>query len=156
MSGYGVGSYGLGLYGIGESGSFSYASFGSYSLDTVSGGLGIMFQGKDVSAPVVTPVTSNVARRYGTVKSGEVVGARDIDVALKIVASSRLDLIARLDALKKALWLRGQQLVVYEDLRYFANVDCLSAEAKVGGGATVLTAPVVLKFRAYEIGRAHV
>lgn len=150
MSGYGVGSYGLGLYGIGESGTISYVSFGAYPLDAVSGGLGIMFQGKDVSAPVVTPVTSSVARRYGAVKSGESIAPRDIDVSVKVVGSSRLDLIARLDALKKALWLRGQQLVVYEDLRYFSNVDCISAEAKLVGGASVLTAPVAIKFRAYD------
>src|SRR2546429_1920093 len=124
--------------------------FGSFQLDSVSGGLGIIFKSKDISAPTVTPVTANVARRFGVVKSGEVVSARDIDVALKIIASSRTDLIARLDALKKALRLRGQSLVIFEDGRYFSPVDCLAAEGKLVGGADVLAANFVCKFRAYD------
>lgn len=127
-----------------------YASFGAYQLDSFSSGVGNILRGKDVSSPVVTPVTSNVSRRYGSVKNGELVNVREIDVDLKIVGSSRSDLVARLDALKKALRLRGQQLVIYEDLRYFANTDCLEASAKLAGGANVLACTVSIKFRAYD------
>lgn len=128
----------------------AYASFGLYSLDNFSSGVGCIFRGKDVSAPVVTPVTSNIARGYGAVKSGELVAPRDISVTLKIVGSSRSDLIARLDALKKALRLRGQSLVIYEDLRYFANTDCLSADAQLAGGANISACVVAIKFRSYD------
>lgn len=124
--------------------------FGSFQLDSVSGGLGIIFKSKDVSSPTVAPVTSNVARRAGSVKSGEIINARDIDVALKIVASSRTDLVTRLDALKKALRLRGQSLVIFEDGRLWNNVDCLAAEGKLTGGADVLACNLSLKFRAYD------
>lgn len=128
----------------------SYALFGSYSLDSFSGGIGNILRSKDVSAPIVTPVTSNVSRRYGSVKNGELVGARDIDVELKIVGVSRSDLIARLDALKKALRLRGQSLVIYEDGRLFQNVDCLEASAKLAGGANILACVASLRFKAYD------
>lgn len=128
----------------------AYALFGSYQLDAFSNGVGNIIAGKDVSAPTINPITSNIPRRYGAVKNGEVVGPRDIDVSLKIVGSSRTDLNARLDALKKALRLRGQQLVIYEDLRYFANTDCLSAEAKLSGAANISACVVSLKFRSYD------
>src|SRR2546427_313657 len=38
--------------------------FGSFQLDSISGGLGIIFKSKDVSSPVVTPVVANVARKF--------------------------------------------------------------------------------------------
>jgi hypothetical protein len=66
------------------------------------------------------------------------------------VAASRSDLNARLDALKKALRLRSQQLVVYEDLRYFSPVDCLSAEAILAGAANIASCVVAMKFIAYS------
>jgi hypothetical protein len=128
----------------------AYALFGSYSLDSFSGGVGNIIRSKDVSSPIVTPVTSNVSRRYGSVKNGELVGARDVDIELKIVGTSRSDLIARLDALKKALRLRGQFLVIYEDGRLFQNVDCLEASAKLAGGANVLACVASLKFKSYD------
>ena len=124
--------------------------FGGYQIDSFSGGVGNIFRSKDVSSPIVTPVVSSVSRRYGVVKNGELVGARDIDVELKIVGTSRSDLISRLDALKKALRLRGQSLVIYEDGRLFQNVDCLSAEAKLAGGANILACQVAAKFKAYD------
>lgn len=124
--------------------------FGSYQLDLFTSGLGNIIRSKDVSAPIMTPVTSNVARRYGSVKNGELVGARDIDIEIKIIGTSRSDLISRLDDLKKALRLRGQSLVIYEDGRLFNNVDCLEASAKLSGGANVLACQVSAKFKAYD------
>lgn len=129
----------------------SYAAYGAYSLDTFSSGVGNIFRSKPVGAPAISPVVSTVARRYGAVKSGETVPVRDIPVVIKIVASSRSDLNARLDALKKALWLRGQQLVIYEDLRYFSNVDCVAADAILSGAANISTAVVSMTFRTYDV-----
>jgi hypothetical protein len=127
-----------------------YASFGSYSLDSFSSGLGNILRAKDVSAPEVAAITSPIARGYGVVKNGEQILYRDIDVIIKIVGSSRSDLVSRLDALKKALRLRGQQLVIYEDLRYFANTDCISAPATLSGAANISAALVTMKFRSYD------
>jgi hypothetical protein len=129
----------------------SYAAYGSYSLDTFNSGVGNIFRSKPVGAPAISPVVSTVARRYGAVKSGETVPVRDIPVTIKIVASSRSDLNARLDALKKALWLRGQQLVIYEDLRYFSNVDCVAAEAVLSGAANISACVVNMTFRTYDV-----
>jgi hypothetical protein len=129
----------------------SYAAFGSYQLDAFSNGVGNIFRSKPVGAPTVSPVTSNVARRYGAVKNGESVPPKDMDVVIKIVGSSRSDLTVRLDALKKALRLRGQQLVLYEDLRYFSPVDCVAADGQlVAGGANIASCVVTLKFRVYD------
>lgn len=128
----------------------SYASFGSYQLDSFVNGLGNIIRAKDVSAPVVNPVVSSVARRYGVVKNGEQTPYRDIPMTLKMVGSSRSDLVSRLDALKKALRLRGQQLVVYEDLRYFANTDCIAAQATLAGAANIAACVVALTFRSYD------
>src|SRR5256885_3712845 len=125
-------------------------SFGGYILNSFSNGLGNIVRSKDISTPTVTPITASVARRFGTVKSGESVGARDIDITLKIIGSSRTDLISRLDALKKALRLRGQSLVIFEDSRLLQNTDCLAAEGKLTGGADVLACNLSLKFRAYD------
>lgn len=125
-------------------------TFGGYSLHTISAGFGLLVQSKDVSAPVVSPIVTPIARRFGVVRSGEQVGARDIDLIIKIVGSSRTDLISRLDALKKALRLRGRDLVIYEDSRYFRDVDCISAEAKLAGGANVTACTVNVLFRAYD------
>jgi len=128
----------------------SYVLFGSYSMDTFSSGVGNILRSKDVSAPVVTPIVSNIARGYGAVKNGELVGPRDIPLVIKVIATDRNDLNARLDAMKKALRLRGQQLTIYEDGRYFANVDCLSAAATLSGAANIFAAVVQIAFRAYD------
>lgn len=125
-------------------------TFGSYQLDAFSGGHGNIVRSKNIPMPAVSPVVFTVARGDGVVKSGEIVNPRDIDVLLKIAASSRSDLISRLDALQKALALRGQALCIHEDGRIFQNVDCLSAETTLAGGADVQACNVPIKFRAYD------
>src|SRR5882762_216370 len=128
----------------------AYVLFGSYSMDAFSSGVGSILRSKDVSAPVVTPITSNIARGYGAVKNGELVGPRDIPLTIKIVATDRNDLNARLDALKKALRLRGQALTIFEDGRYFSNTDCLSAVATLAGAANIASCIVQCSFRSYD------
>lgn len=128
----------------------AYVLFGAYAMDTFSSGAGNILRSKDVSAPVVTPIVSNIARGYGAVKNGESTAPRDIPITIKIIATDRNDLNARLDALKKALRLRGQQLVIFEDNRYFANVDCLSAVATLAGAANIFACIVQCSFRAYD------
>lgn len=128
----------------------SYAAFGAYSLDTFSGGVGNILRSKDVSSPVITPIVSNVARVYGAVKNGETVAPRDVAVTIKIIATDRTDLMARLDALKKALWLRGQALVIFEDGRALQNTDCLSAVATLAGAANIAACVVAISFRSYD------
>jgi len=128
----------------------AYVLFGSYSMDTFGSGVGNILRSKDVSAPVVTPIVSNIARGYGAVKNGETVAPRDIPITIKIIATDRNDLNARLDTLKKALRLRGQALVIFEDGRYFSNTDCLSAVATLAGAANIFACVVQCAFRAYD------
>lgn len=125
-------------------------TFGSYVLNSASGGLGNWLLAKNLDMPVIKPQTHVVARRDGTKKSGEIVDPRTINVSLKIIGSSRTDLISRLDALQQALALRGQQLCIHEDGRYFQNVDAVSATAKFAAGTGIVQATVDIAFIAYD------
>lgn len=126
-------------------------TIGSFVLNGNSLGLGYFFISKPLDMPTVNPVTFSVARRDGLKKSGESVGARDINVIIKVVGSSRTDLISRLDSLQQALALRGQSLMIHEDssARYHQNCDCISATAALDPGHIVSCAVSIL-FRAYD------
>lgn len=128
----------------------AYVLFGAYSMDTFGSGVGNILRSKDVSAPVMTPIVSTIARGNGVVKNGETPSPRDIPITIKIIATDRNDLNARLDALKKALRLRGQALVIFEDGRYFSNTDCLSAVATLSGAANIFACIVQCSFRSYD------
>lgn len=126
-------------------------TLGSFVLNGNSLGLGYFFISKPLDMPTVSPITFPIARCDGLKKSGETVGARDISVVIKVVGSSRTDLISRLDSLQQALSLRGQSLMIHEDAsaRYYSNVDCLSATAALAPGK-ILSCPVAISFRAYD------
>lgn len=123
--------------------------FGSASLNANSGGLGLFFIEKNLDMPKVAPAEFPLARRDGRRKSGESVGSRDINVLLKIIGSSRLDLISRLDSLQQALALRSQVLCIHEDGRLFNSVDCLSADAKFKIGK-IVSVDCNIAFRAMD------
>ncbi len=123
--------------------------FGSYSLNSNSGGLGLFFQEKPLDTPKIKPVEFPIARRDGTKKSGEFVEPRQIDILLKVIGSSRTDLISRLDSLQQALALRSQNLCIHEDGRIFNSVDCISADAKLTRGK-IVACDVPISFRAYD------
>jgi len=126
-------------------------TLGSFVLSGNSLGLGYFFISKPLDMPTVSPITFNIARRDGLKKSGETVGSREINVVIKVVGSSRSDLISRLDSLQQALSLRGQSLMIHEDAtaRYYQNVDCVSATAPLGPG-NIVSCPVAIKFVAYD------
>ncbi len=124
-------------------------TFGAFQINANSGGLGYFFESKNLDMPVIAPVEFALARRDGRKKSGESVNARDIDVELKVIGSSRSDLISRLDSLQQALSQRSQNLCIHEDGRVFQSTDCLSATARLGPG-NVVSCPVSLKFRAMD------
>lgn len=125
-------------------------SFGSYTLNNMVNGLGTTLLAKNVDMPVIKPVTFPMARRDGLKKSGEFVDGRDVNVLLKVVGSSRLDLISRIDTLQQALSLRSQTLIIHEDGRYYQSVDCISAPVQFQAGQGVVAAAVPCTFKCYD------
>ncbi len=125
-------------------------SFGSFQINANSGGLGYFLVGRELPLPVISPVTFNMARRDGVKKSGEAVGPRSITVTIVIVGSSKTDLISRLDTLQAALSLRGQQLCIHEDGRYYQNVDAISAPISFSAGTGVVQCTCAVAFTAYD------
>jgi len=124
--------------------------FGSYQINANSGGLGLFVETKNLSMPVVKPTSFVVARRDGTKKSGEVVDARQIDLGIRVIGSSRLDMLSRLDSLQQALALRGQNLTIHDTgTRFYQNVDCTSADAKLDKNS-VVKCLVACKMVAYD------
>lgn len=125
--------------------------FGSFQINAVVNGLGYYLISKELSLPVVKPVQFNIARRDGSKRSGESVDPKHIPVSIKVVGSSRLDLIARLDALQAALFLRGQSLVIHDTAtRSYQNVDCVSATTPFKAGSGVVSCEVSCVFVAYD------
>lgn len=125
-------------------------TFGGYTLNNFSGGLGNTIRSKNLDMPMVNPISFVISRRDGMKKSGETVSPRGIDLTLKIIGSSRADLISRLDALQQALAQRSQTLCIHEDGRYYQSVDCIDAKATLAGGADVQACTVKAKFIAYD------
>lgn len=125
-------------------------TFGGFTLNASSGGLGYFLIGKELPIPVAKPITSIIARRAGAKKSGETVEPRTVAVALKVVGSSRTDLVSRIDTLQAALALRGQALCIHEDGRYYQNVDALSAPLAFKSGSGVVQAEVSIVFLCYD------
>lgn len=125
-------------------------SFGSFQINANSGGLGYFLLGKNVDLPEVAPVTFTIARLGGTKKSGEQIKERNITVTLKVIGTSRLDLMSRLDTLNQALSLRSQSLVIHEDSRYFRSVDALSAPVAFQAGNGIVSMTVAIVFTAYD------
>lgn len=124
-------------------------TFGTFVLNQNSSGLGLFLMGKNVDLPQVAPVMFPIARRDGMKKSGEQVKERTVTVDLRIIGSSRLDVMSRLDALMQALSLRSQQLVIHEDGRYWQSVDAVAAPVKFSQGK-VVSVDVTITFTAYD------
>lgn len=126
-------------------------TFGSFILNSNSGGLGLFFMSKNLDMPKIKPVEFAVARRDGTKKSGEFVEPRQISIGLRVIGSSRLDLLSRLDTLQQSLALRSQSLMIREDTsnRYYNSVDCIDASAKLDP-SNVVQCTVNCVFRAYD------
>lgn len=125
-------------------------TFGTFTLNQNSAGLGYFLTAKELPMPTVKPVTFLIARRDGTKKSGESVDARTITVTIKIVGTSRTDLIIRLDALQQSLTLRSQTLCIHEDGRYYQSVDAISAPVSLSAGKGIVQCECVVVFTAYD------
>lgn len=125
--------------------------FGGFQINAFSGGLGYLLISKELSMPVVKPVTFNIARRAGAKKSGETIEPKTIPVTIKVIGSSRLDLTTKLDALQAALNLRGQNLIIHDTgTRQYQNVDCVSASTPFKAGSGVVSCEVSCVFTAYD------
>src|SRR5690242_6386750 len=126
-------------------------TFGSFVINQNASGLGYFLLSKELPMPEVAPVTFPIARRDGPKKSGEHVKERNIAVTLKIVGSSLLDLLSRLDSLQQALSLRGQLLYIHDSgTRYYQNVDALNAPVKFSAGQGIVQCTVNIAFITYD------
>lgn len=126
-------------------------TYGSFVLNNFANGLGYLVTAKELPTPVVKAVQFNIARRDGTKKSGEAVDARQLTITVKIVGSSRLDLLTKLDALQQALALRGQALVIHDSgTRYYQNVDAIQAPCSFKAGNGVVSCEVGVVFLVYD------
>lgn len=125
-------------------------SFGATVINQNSAGLGLFLLEKSLDLPQVAPISFSIARRDGVKKSGESVKERTITVLLKVVGSSRTDLMSRLDSLMQALSLRSQSLVIHEDGRLFQSVDAVAAPIKFSAGNGIVECSVAVSFIAYD------
>jgi hypothetical protein len=83
-------------------------------------------------------------------KSGETTSPREIMMDIKVVGSSRSDLIARLRTLQQGLLPRSQTLLVDDtNTCQYQSVDCVSAETTLGKG-NLIACVVQCKFLATD------
>jgi hypothetical protein len=109
--------------------------FGSTQINANSGGYGYFIESKPLNSPAFSPVLFPIARLGAMKKSGETVNPREIALDIKVIGSSRSDLLSRLDTLQQALSLRSQTLLIHDSgTRQYQSVDCTSAEAVLGKG----------------------
>lgn len=112
--------------------------FGSFQINANSGGRGYFIESKPLSSPSFSPVLFPIARLGATKKSGETTNPREIAIDIKVIGSSRTDLIGRLRSLQQALFQRSQILLIDDTgTCQYQSVDCTSAEGKLGKGAIV-------------------
>ncbi len=109
--------------------------FGSTQINASSGGYGYFIQSKPLNSPSFSPVLFPIARLGAMKKSGETTNPHEIALDIKVIGSSRSDLLSRLDTLQQALSLRSQTLLIHDGgARQYQSVDCVSAEAVLGKG----------------------
>ncbi len=125
-------------------------SYGAFALNQNASGLGYYLIAKQLPIPEVKPVTFPVARLAGLKKSGEQVTERTITVKIVVVGTSRVDLIARVDALQAALSLRSQTLIIHEDGRYYQSVDAISAPTDFQAGNGIVQCHIAVVLTAYD------
>jgi hypothetical protein len=123
---------------------FTYG-YGSFAINAHSGGLGYFLVAKDLDFPEFKPQLSPLALYDGHTITGYQVGERQIQVDLVIVGTSRIDCIARKDALEAALALRDQQLVLHEDGRYWI-ANAISGKAKFAAGQGIVQCKIPVSF----------
>lgn len=119
-------------------------TYGSFQLNANASGYGFFFLGKKMGLPGVKVSEFPVFRGDRSKISGVLVDARQVDVQLKIVGSSRPDLMSRLDTLQQALSQRGQPLIVHEDGRQFLNAYPINAPVNF---LSVIHAECTITFR---------
>ncbi len=125
--------------------------FGSFQINANTGGLGYFVEGKSLNSPSFDPVLFPIARLGALKKSGEAVKPREIAVDIRVIGSSRSDLLSRLDTLQQALFERSQVLLIHDTgTRQYQSVDCISAEAVLGKGRSVVSCIAQCKFLASD------
>lgn len=118
-------------------------TYGGFSLNAASGGLGYFLVAKDLDFPTYKATLSPLARYDGYKINGYQVSERQIQVDIIIIGTSRIDCIARKDTLEAALALRDQVLVLHEDGRYWvANATASKVKFAAGKGIVQCTMPV--------------
>lgn len=114
--------------------------FGSFDLDANQNGYFV--QARQLGTVQTTQSLYPIARYEGVKKSGQYIGARKIKMQVKVVGTSRANLISLLDAMYLALNVPQQHLVYAADGRYFI-ADAVYAPADVGiGQLLAVTVPV--------------
>ncbi len=101
---------------------------------------------KPLDFPTIKEALFKIAKTEGMKKTGEDVSAKQIQVRVQLIASSRSALEALIDTLLQSLALRQQQLVLHADGRYWI-ADCIDAKIPLGPQNTVSTV-VTLTFLA--------
>lgn len=124
--------------------------FGSAQINANSGGYGYFIESKPLSSPTFSPVLFPVARLGAMKKSGETTNPREIAMDIKVIGTSRTDLLSRLDSLQQTLSQRSQPLTIHDTgTRYYQSVDCTSAETVLGKG-NIVACLVQTKFLASD------
>ena len=124
--------------------SATYA-YGAFAINNHSGGLGYFLIAKDLDFPEFKPQISPLALYDGYTITGYQVAQRQIQVDLVVVGTSRIDCIARKDALEAALALRDQQLVIHEDGRYWV-ANAISGKTKFAAGQGIVQCKIPVIF----------
>ena len=120
-------------------------TYGSFAINAHSGGLGYFLVAKDLDFPEFKPQISPLALYDGYTITGYQLGQRQLQCDLYIVGTSRIDCIARKDALEAALALRDQQLVIHEDGRYWV-ANAISGKTKFAAGQGIVQCKIPVIF----------
>jgi phage-related protein len=121
----------------------------SYGPFCINDGQNYFLLSKTLDSPTLQYQVQGVARVPGVKRNGFLINERPIQVTVRVIGSSRLDLETKLDALFGALQYRAQPLTLHaSDSRYYL-CDCSDAKYTLANGAVVWT-DVQMTFTAYQ------
>ena len=111
----------------------SYASF------NLNDGINYFVTKKNYDFPSLQPATFKIGRLEGMKKTGENINERKIQLEMRILGVSRVDLENKIDALQQALFTRNAALVMHSnDSRYFV-CDCTNFTCSLAQGNVIST-----------------
>jgi hypothetical protein len=120
----------------------------TYAGFSLNDGINYFVTKKSYNFPSLQPATFKIGRLEGMKKTGENINERKINIEMRVLGVSRIDLENKLDALQQALFIRNAALVMHSnDSRYFV-CDCTNFTCDLAQG-NVISTTAKLEFTAF-------